>query len=156
MGSVSPDFIGQLPLLLTLIHFITAMVRCMGGRQCSKGWYGTHNDEIPHEKKTIRQDYLCEILKCKHYSDVITSAMTTKITGVTIVCSTVFSNKKSIKAPRHWPLWGFPSQRASTRKKLPFDNIIMKGGIAWQNKLWHYPVDVKWIKHYNIQHYWST
>ena len=44
-----------------------------------------------------------------HYSDVILSAMASQITGVTIVCLTVFlgaDQRKKIKAPSHWPLWG--------------------------------------------------
>ena len=44
-----------------------------------------------------------------HYSDVIMSVMVSQITGVSIVYSTVFFQtqiKESIKAPRHWPLWG--------------------------------------------------
>ena len=40
-----------------------------------------------------------------HYSDVIMSAMASQITGVSIVCSTVFfSGAENFKATRHWPL----------------------------------------------------
>ena len=36
------------------------------------------------------------------------SAMASQITSLTIVYTTFYSgvNKKNIKAPRHWPLWG--------------------------------------------------
>ena len=53
------------------------------------------------------------------------SAMAYQITSHTIVYSTVYSgtDKKNIKAPRHWPLWGdstgeFPAQRASNAKNV--------------------------------------
>ena len=63
----------------------------------------------------------------KHYRDVIRSAMTSQITGVTIVYSTFCSS------PRKGPFVGnsqltgeFPTQRASNAKKmLPFDELIM-------------------------------
>ena len=45
-----------------------------------------------------------------HYSDVIMSAMASKITGVSMVCfNRLFVQaqiKENIKAPRHRPLWG--------------------------------------------------
>ena len=42
-----------------------------------------------------------------HSSDVIMGAMASQITGVSIIYWTVQAQvKKSIKAPRHWPLWG--------------------------------------------------
>ena len=44
-----------------------------------------------------------------NYSDVIVSAMPSRITGVSVVCSTPFVKaqmKEHIKAPRHWPLRG--------------------------------------------------
>ena len=42
-----------------------------------------------------------------HYGDVIMGAMTSQITGVSIVSATVYSgaDQRNIKAPRHWPLW---------------------------------------------------
>ena len=41
-----------------------------------------------------------------HYNDVIMNTMVSQITGVSIVCSTVFKAqiKEHIEAPRHWPL----------------------------------------------------
>ena len=52
-------------------------------------------------------------------------AMAPQITGVSIVCSTVFQAHiiENIKAPRHWPLWGestggFPSQRARNAENV--------------------------------------
>ena len=43
-----------------------------------------------------------------HYSDIIMSTMASQITGVSLVCSTVFQVqiKENIKALHHWPLWG--------------------------------------------------
>ena len=43
-----------------------------------------------------------------HYNDVIMGPMASQLTSLTIVYSTVYSgaDHKSIKAPRHWPLWG--------------------------------------------------
>ena len=34
------------------------------------------------------------------------SAMASQITGVSIVCTTVWQIKENIKTPRHWLLWG--------------------------------------------------
>ena len=46
------------------------------------------------------------MLIIEHNSDVIMGAMAPQITRLTIVYSTVYSgtDKKKIKAPRHWPL----------------------------------------------------
>ena len=38
------------------------------------------------------------------YDDVITGAMASQITSLTIVYSAVYSGAENIKAPRHWPL----------------------------------------------------
>ena len=60
-----------------------------------------------------------------HYNDVITSAMASQITSVSIVYSTFCSgaDKKNIKAPRHWPLCrelsgGCPAQKASNAENV--------------------------------------
>ena len=64
-----------------------------------------------------------------YYSDVIMSAMASKITGVTLVCSTICSgaDQKNIKAPHHWPLWAMdsPHKWPVTRKMFLFDDVIM-------------------------------
>ena len=55
-----------------------------------------------------------------HYSDVIMSSMGSQITGVSIVCPTVCpgADKKNLKVPRHWPLWGeFTGDRWIPRAK---------------------------------------
>ena len=46
------------------------------------------------------------------------SALSSQITGVSIVYSTVCSGeiKKNIKVPRYWPLWG---ERASNAENIP-------------------------------------
>ena len=60
--------------------------------------------------------------------------MVSQITSDTNVYSTVYSgsDKKNIKAPRHWPLWRyspvtgeFPTQRASNPEMFQFDDVIM-------------------------------
>ena len=54
-----------------------------------------------------------------------------QITSLTSVYSTVYSDAdKNTKAPRHWPLcgeftWDSPHKWAVTRKKFPFDEVIM-------------------------------
>ena len=63
-----------------------------------------------------------------HYIDVIMTKMASQITNLTVVYSIVYSGadeKKHIKAPRHWPLWGeftgtgeFPAQRASNAENV--------------------------------------
>ena len=83
---------------------------------------------------------ICWICPCllfaTYYSDVITSAMASQITSVSIVCSTVSSSANQRKhqsctslalrgeftgdrwIPRKWPL---------TQKMFPFDDVIMYG-----------------------------
>ena len=74
---------------------------------------------------------------------VIISAMVSQISSITIVYSTVYSRRRSkeiskLKALRHWPLWGeihrwpvnFPHKGPVTRKKFPFDDVIMHACIV--------------------------
>ena len=47
------------------------------------------------------------VIPRNHYNDVIMGTMASQITSPTIVYSTIYSGadkKKTIKAPRHWPL----------------------------------------------------
>ena len=61
------------------------------------------------------------------------STMAFQITGVSIVCSTVWSDAEQRKqAPRPWPLLAnppvtdvFPSQNASNAENVPIDDVIM-------------------------------
>ena len=62
-----------------------------------------------------------------NYSDVIISVIASQITSLTIVYSTVYSgaDQRSIKAPRHWSLWGefpgdgwIPPQRTSNAENV--------------------------------------
>ena len=74
--------------------------------------------------------YPCVMRKnfATHYRNVIISVLASQITGVSIVHSTVCSGtdqRKKIKAPRHWPLWGeftsdseFPAQRAGNAENV--------------------------------------
>ena len=79
---------------------------------------------------------LCRLfMACQHYSDVITSAIASRITSLTIVYSTVYSgidqrkhqssvslafvrgiHRWSVNSLHKWPV---------TRKLFPFDDIIM-------------------------------
>ena len=71
----------------------------------------------------------CRIATCTHYSDVIMGAMASQITSPTTVSSRRRSKKasklraqikESIKALRHWPLWGeFTGDRWIPRTKGP-------------------------------------
>ena len=71
----------------------------------------------------------------KHYSEVIMSAMASRITSLTIVCSTVYSGteqrKHQCSAPlafvrgiHRWPV-NSPHKGPVTRKIFPFDDVIM-------------------------------
>ena len=61
--------------------------------------------DSPHKGSVMQQAYQNHDI---HYNDVIMGAMTSKITILTIVYSTVYSDadKENIKAPRHWSLCG--------------------------------------------------
>ena len=70
-----------------------------------------------------------------HYSDVIMSAMASQITIITIVCSTVYSGADQRKHESstslafvqgiHRPPVNSPHKGPVTRKKFPFDDVIM-------------------------------
>ena len=71
----------------------------------------------------------------QHYSDVIISAMSSQITGVSMFTQPFVQTqiKENIKAPRHWHLWTgeFPAQMASNAKNVPFDDVIMYRGLSY-------------------------
>ena len=68
------------------------------------------------------------------------SAMASQITNLTIVCSTVYSRRRSKKTSKlrvtglcegNSPVIGeFPAQKASNAEKFPFDDVIMKIAIV--------------------------
>ena len=67
-----------------------------------------------------------------HYSDVIMSAVTSQITGVLMVCSTVWSGADQTKyqssaslAFVRWPV-NSSHKGPVTRKVFPFDDVIMQ------------------------------
>ena len=74
----------------------------------------------------------------RHYGDVIMSAMTYQITGVSIVCSTICSGANWFKKSKFrvtglcegnlTVTGGFPSQGPVTRNMFPFDDIITQHG----------------------------
>ena len=70
------------------------------------------------------------------------STMASQITSLTIVYSTIYSgaDKKTIKAVRHWPLWGeftgdrwIPQTKGQWRGFFPFDDVIMSHNV-WLNQ----------------------
>ena len=78
--------------------------------------------------------YFWDNLLC-HYNDVILGAMASEITGVSIVCSTVYSGEDQgkhqssaslafVRGIHRW-LVNFPHKRPVTRKMLPIDDVIM-------------------------------
>ena len=94
-----------------------------------------YHDEIrnpPISKKPTG----CRLHDRKHqYSDVIVSAVASEITGVSIVCSTVFFRRRSKKTSElrvtgHWKgsppaIDGFPSQRVSNAEMFSFDDVCL-------------------------------
>ena len=79
------------------------------------------------------QHFMGLLILCIHYSDIIMSTMASQITGVSILCITVYPGvraqiKENIKAPHHWPLWGEYTgdhKGPVTQKMFPFDDIIL-------------------------------
>ena len=70
-----------------------------------------------------------------HYSDVIIGAMASKITGISIVYSTVYSGAHQrkhqswaslafVRGIHRWPV-NYPHKEPVTRKMFPFDGAIM-------------------------------
>ena len=77
-----------------------------------------------------------------HYNDVIMNAMASKITGLTIVYSAVYSGADQRKhqiAESLAFVWGFhrwplnsPHKGPVTRKMFPFDDVIMQLRVGLQ------------------------
>ena len=96
-------------------------------------------------------------MQSTHYSDVIVSAMTYQITGVSIVCPSIGSDadKKTLKlrvtglCEGNPPVTsGIPSQRVSNTKRFPFDDVIMLSMQCVSNRIstsLQHSVDVAWI-----------
>ena len=102
----------------------------------------------PHFLRIIQTKYRCYVLRIvthevitsvlciHHYSDVIVSAISSQITGVSIVCSTVYSDadKKKwssaslafVRGIHGWPV-NSPRKGRVTRKMFPFDDVIIYG-----------------------------
>ena len=97
----------------------------------------THDNvaDLGHRYSIIRlfeeQRTICH----RHYNDVIMSAMASRITSVSIVCSRVGSGGDSkkhkssaslafVRGIHRWPVKS-PHKRPVTRKMFPFDNVIM-------------------------------
>ena len=73
---------------------------------------------------------------CTHYGDVIMGAMASRITSLTIVCTTVYSGADQrkhqssaslafVRGIHRGPV-NSPHKRPVTRKMSPFDDVIMK------------------------------
>ena len=87
-----------------------------------------------------------------HYSDVTMGALASQITSNSTVYLTICSDlhQRNIITPRHWPFgrgihrWpvNSPHKGPVTRKKLPFDDVIMSGQIWW----WEYNIFVNMIR----------
>ena len=82
-----------------------------------------------------------------HYSDVIMSAMVSRITGVQIVCTTVCSSANQrkhqssaslvfVRGIHRWPV-NSPYKGPITRKMFPFDDVIMGRDSRWRN-VWNF------------------
>ena len=76
-------------------------------------WFNTKSliSTLSAKSQRTSQRSMSAVRVCtlEHYSDVIMGAMASQITGLTIVYLTVHSDadqRKKIKAPRYWPLWG--------------------------------------------------
>ena len=84
-----------------------------------------------------------------YYSDVIKGPMASQITSLTIVCSTVYSGadqKKNIKAPRHWPLWG----------ESTGDRLIPRTNGQWRGKCFHLMTSSwRWRRYNGIPSSWK-
>ena len=72
----------------------------------------------------------------KHYSDIIMSAIASQITSITIVYSTIYSGVDQrkyhssaslafVREIHRWPM-NSPHKGPVTRKKFPFDDVIMR------------------------------
>ena len=77
-----------------------------------------------------------------HYNDVIMSVMPSQITSLTIVYSTVylgaaqrkhqsFASLAFVRGIHRWPV-NSPQKGPVTRKRLPFDDVIMAGDV-WED-----------------------
>ena len=116
-----------------------------GDQMTSVGWIGTvyltyYNDIFL--TGLLLEPLICSSfmvanifdVDCVHYNGVITSAMASQITSLTIVYPSVYSRRRSkenIKAPRHWSLWGeFTGDRWIPRTK---GQLRQNVSISWRH-----------------------
>ena len=89
-------------------------------------------------------------MRFNHHHDVIMSAMASQITGVSIVCSAVYSGADQrkhqssaslafVRGIHRWPV-DSPHNGPATRKMFPFDGVIMNHVecIEWQGTMMLY------------------
>ena len=102
-----------------------------------------------------------------HYSDAIMGAMASQITSLTTVYSTVYSGvdqrKHQISASlafvrgiHRWPV-NTPHKWPATRKRIPFDDVIMCLDVLWRHiasfmKSWHCYISMCAVISYNVNY----
>ena len=88
---------------------------------------------VPMSKVPGTSHFICVL---RHYSDAITRAVASQITGVAIVYSTVcsyadqrkhqrFASLGFVRGVRRWPV-NSPHKGPATRKLFPFDDVFMQ------------------------------
>ena len=103
-------------------------------RACIMAWCRTGGNQLSKPMLTL---FIHVYMRCYHYNDVIMSAMASQIIGVSIVSSTVCSGADQRKRQSSASL-AFESgihrspvnatlKGPVTRKKFPFDDVIMVG-----------------------------
>ena len=93
-----------------------------------------YNNVIYGDGNYFKAMHLCDYTPATHYSNGLTSAMASQITGLLIVYSAVCSNADqrkhqssslaSLRGIHRW-LGNSPHKRPETWKMLPFDDVIM-------------------------------
>ena len=84
-----------------------------------------NNSDFPSTSAFIQLVMCSDVLKMKHYSDFIMSAMASRITGVSIVFSVVCSGTDQRKYQGSASLVDSPHKGPVTQRMFSFDGVIM-------------------------------
>ena len=94
------------------------------------------NDDIIHQYIYAPPVPSCLMGRGEHYNDITMGFMASQITSISTVYFSIrlIQHQRNIKAPPYWPFvrgihrWPVNSSHKGpvTRKKLPFDDVIMK------------------------------
>ena len=148
---------------------------CWGEDQRHRFWCHNANFTVPSmtTKLSIWRSFVFSGVNqytikknCRHYSGVIMGAMASQITSLTIVYSTIYSGVDQrkhqssaslafVRAIHRWPM-DSPHRGPVTRKRFPFDDVIMYRYCPFPSGLFHWLWNNSQISPVTVEQPWRT